>query len=64
MDTVNWSPITEGATSSNLQTRKHSLHQAVTEVEKALRASGQKRKRGQSLADMFLSLVETDPSLK
>jgi hypothetical protein len=64
MGKTNWPAVLEGATSTNSLNRKYALSQAVTELEKALTASGidcrKERKRGKSLADMLLDLMKED----
>lgn len=63
MAKTDWTGIQEHATSDNSLLRKHSLSQAVTELEKALVASGvnctkERKIKHKSLADMFLDIAE------
>ena len=64
MNNVDWSQIADGASSGNPHARRHSLYLAVTEFEKALTASGAKKLKRESLADVFERLVNTTPSLQ
>jgi hypothetical protein len=64
MGKPDWVAIQQDAISNNSLSRKHALFQAVTELEKALTASGvdckKERKKRKSLADMFLDLAERE----
>jgi len=63
MAKADWVAIQHGAISDNSFIRKQSLSQSVTELEKALVASGvncqKERSKRKSLADMFFDIVAT-----
>ena len=68
MSKADWVAIQHGAISDNSLTRKHFLVQAVTELEKALIASGvdlkKERKKHKPLADVLFDHLDKEDRLE